>query len=178
LAANDRLAIVIVTFNSMDEIDGCLQSLVGHTDPFPTTITVVDNASSDGTVAHIRERWPSVSVIESGANLGFAKANNLGIRSTQSEFVLLMNPDTVAPPAAIQTLVRSLASHPEAAIAGPFPGTIVGRASHALGRAEADGVLASVSPQGPAAGSTGRSRQPASARGGVGQRRVHGDPKD
>jgi GT2 family glycosyltransferase len=57
-------------------------------------------------------------VIDSGGNLGFAKANNLGIRATDSEFVLLMNPDTVAPPAAIQTLVRGLASHPEAAIAG------------------------------------------------------------
>src|SRR5690349_329250 len=81
LAARDRLAIIIVTFNSIEEIDGCLQSLVGHTDPFPTTITVVDNASSDGTVAHLRQRWPSVTVIEAGANLGFAKANNLGIRS-------------------------------------------------------------------------------------------------
>lgn len=119
MAARDRLAIIIVTFNSAEEIDGCLQSLVGHTEPFPTTITVVDNASSDGTVAQIRQRWPGVTVIESGANLGFAKANNLGIRATQSEFVLLMNPDTVAPPAAIQTLVRGLASHPEAAIAGP-----------------------------------------------------------
>lgn len=119
MAARDRLAIIIVTFNSAEEIDGCLQSLVGHTDPFPTTITVVDNASRDGTADHIRRRWPTVSVIEAGANLGFARANNLGIRATQSEFVLLMNPDTVAPPAAIQTLVRGLASHPDAAIAGP-----------------------------------------------------------
>ena len=119
MAGRDRLAIIIVTFNSAEEIDGCLQSLVGHTDPFPTTITVVDNASSDGTVDHVRQKWPSVTVIETGGNLGFAKANNLGIRATQSEFVLLMNPDTVAPPAAIQTLVRGLAAHPDAAVAGP-----------------------------------------------------------
>ena len=118
MADRQSLAIVIVTFNSIDEIDGCLQSLVGHTAPFPTTITVVDNASTDGTADHIRRKWPAVAVIESGGNLGFARANNLGIRATQSEFVLLMNPDTVAPPAAIPTLVRGLASHPEAAIAG------------------------------------------------------------
>lgn len=118
MAARDSLAIIIVTFNSREEIDACLQSLVGHTDPFPTTITVVDNASADGTAAHVRERWPTVQVIDSGGNLGFAKANNIGIRASTSEYVLLINPDTVAPPAAIQTLVRGLASHPEAAIAG------------------------------------------------------------
>lgn len=118
MADRDSLAILIVTFNSVQEIDACLQSLVGHTEPFPTTITVVDNASTDGTSAHVRQRWPSVQVIDSGGNIGFAKANNIGIRNTQSDYVLLMNPDTVAPPGAIQTLVRGLASHPEAAIAG------------------------------------------------------------
>ena len=114
----DSLAIIIVTYNSAQEIDACLQSLVGHTSPFPTTITVVDNASKDGTAELVRQRWPSVQVIGSGGNLGFAKANNIGIRATKSDYVLLINPDTVSPPGAIQTLVRGLASHPEAAIAG------------------------------------------------------------
>jgi GT2 family glycosyltransferase len=119
LAVRDSVAIVIVTYNSLEEIDACLHSLVGHTAPFPTTITVVDNQSTDNTAAHVRKEWaPSVQVIESGGNLGFARANNIGIRATDSEYVLLMNPDTVAPPGAIQTLVRGLAGHPEAAIAG------------------------------------------------------------
>jgi N-acetylglucosaminyl-diphospho-decaprenol L-rhamnosyltransferase len=118
VADRDSLAIIIVTYNSVQEIDGCLESLVGHTGPFPTTITVVDNKSPDGTAAHVRKGWPSVQVIDSGGNLGFAKANNLGIRGTDSDYVLLMNPDTAAPPGAIQTLVRGLASHPDAAIAG------------------------------------------------------------
>ena len=118
MAARDSLAIIIVTYNSRQEIDACLESLVGHTAPFPTTITVVDNQSPDGTAAHVREKWPSVTVIDAGANVGFSKANNLGIRATDSEYVLLMTPDTVAPPGAIQTLVRGLAAHPEAAIAG------------------------------------------------------------
>jgi GT2 family glycosyltransferase len=119
LAARDSLAIIIVTYNSRTEIDACLESLVGHTAPFPTTITVVDNQSTDGTAAHVREKWPSaVSVLDAGGNLGFSRANNLGIRATSSEYVLLMNPDTVAPPGAIQTLVRGLAAHPEAAVAG------------------------------------------------------------
>ena len=118
MADRDSLAIIIVTYNSTEEIAGCLRSLIGHTSPFPTTITVVDNASTDGTAAYVRSHFPTVQVIDSGGNLGFAKANNLGIRATESEYVLLMNPDTEAPPGAIQTLVRGLASHPEAAVAG------------------------------------------------------------
>lgn len=112
------LAIIIVTYNSATEIGPCLDSLVGHTGPFPTTITVVDNASGDGTAGMVRDRWPSVQVIESPTNLGFSRANNLGIRATSGDYVLLLNPDTVAPPGAIQTLVRGLAAHPDAAIAG------------------------------------------------------------
>jgi N-acetylglucosaminyl-diphospho-decaprenol L-rhamnosyltransferase len=119
LAVRDSLAIVIVTYNSRQEIDACLESLVGHTAPFPTTITVVDNKSPDGTAAHVRGKWAAaVQVIDAGSNAGFSRGNNIGIRATDSEYVLLMNPDTVAPPGAIQTLVRGLASHPEAAIAG------------------------------------------------------------
>jgi GT2 family glycosyltransferase len=119
LAARDSLAIVIVTYNSRQEIDACLESLVGHTAPFRTSITVVDNKSPDGTAEHVRGRWAgAVTVIDAGSNAGFSRGNNIGIRATDSEYVLLMNPDTVAPPGAIQTLVRGLAAHPEAAIAG------------------------------------------------------------
>ncbi|HXG89302.1 MAG TPA: glycosyltransferase family 2 protein [Vicinamibacterales bacterium] len=116
---DSSLAIVIVSYNVRDEIDACLRSLVGHTAPFDTMITVVDNASTDDTVAMVRRNWPQVEVIEAGANLGFARANNLGIRATRSEFVLLLNPDTIVPPGALPSLIRGLAAHPEAAAAGP-----------------------------------------------------------
>ena len=115
----DELAIVIVSYNVRQELDACLQSLVGHTAPYRTEIVVVDNASTDGTPAMVRAEWPTVKIIEAGGNQGFAKANNIGIRATASEFVLLLNPDTVVPPGAIATLVRSLAGHPDAAAAGP-----------------------------------------------------------
>lgn len=113
------LAVVIVTFNSRAEIGACLSSVVGHTAPYATEVVVVDNQSTDGTAAVVREGWPDVRVIETGGNRGFAHASNLGVAATSSDLVLLLNPDTVAPPGAIQTLVRALASHPEAAIAGP-----------------------------------------------------------
>jgi N-acetylglucosaminyl-diphospho-decaprenol L-rhamnosyltransferase len=113
------LAVIIVSYNVRDELNACLDSFVGHTDPFPTMVCVVDNASTDGTPQMLREKWPTVRLIEPGGNVGFARANNVGIRATQSEFVLLLNPDTLVPPGSIQTLVRGLASDPGAAAAGP-----------------------------------------------------------
>jgi N-acetylglucosaminyl-diphospho-decaprenol L-rhamnosyltransferase len=116
---DQSLAIIIVSYNVRAELDTCLGSFVGHTAPFRTHTVVVDNASTDGTPQMVRERYPSVEVLEAGDNLGFARGNNLGIRHTSSEFVLLLNPDTIVPPGCIQALVRGLATHPDAAIAGP-----------------------------------------------------------
>lgn len=121
------LAVVIVSFNVRDELNACLRSVVGQTAPHPTVVTVVDNGSSDGTVVMVRSEWPGVQVIETGSNLGFARGNNAGIRATRSDYVLLLNPDTVVSAGAIQTLVRSLAGDTEAAAAGP---RLVDEANH------------------------------------------------
>ena len=119
MSDESSLAVVIVSYNVRDDLDTCLRSIVGGTEPFPATITIVDNGSADGTVEMVRERWPAVRVIEAGDNLGFARANNVGIRATPGDYVLLLNPDTTARPGAIAALVRELESHAEAAAAGP-----------------------------------------------------------
>ncbi len=113
------LAVVIVSFNVRDELETCLRSVVGQTDPHPTVITLVDNGSSDGTVEMVRGRWAGVQVIETGSNVGFARAANIGIKATTSDYVLLLNPDTVVPAGAIQSLIRGVAADPGAAAAGP-----------------------------------------------------------
>ena len=117
--ANQSIAVVIVSYNVRAELDACLHSFVGHTQPFPTTVVIVDNASTDGTPQMVRDRWPQVTLIDAGENLGFARANNVGIRATESDFVLLLNPDTLVPPSSIQWLVRALSADPDAAAAGP-----------------------------------------------------------
>ena len=113
------LVIVIVSYNVRDDLDACLQSIVGRTAPLDTTIVVVDNASSDSTPDLIRSRYPDVRLIEAGENLGFARANNLGIRATTSDLVLLLNPDTIVAAGAIQHLAQTLARSPDAACVGP-----------------------------------------------------------
>ena len=114
-----RLSIVIVTFNSRADVDACLTSIAEHRTAVDHEIVVIDNASTDGTPALVRERWPAVRVIEAGANLGFAGGNNLGFRQTVGELVLLLNPDTRVCPGALRSLVALLDARPDAAIAGP-----------------------------------------------------------
>jgi GT2 family glycosyltransferase len=117
--AAPRLTIVVVTYNSARDIDRALRSL---TDPPPATThenVVVDNASTDDTVTQVRSSWPRVRVIASHSNLGFAAANNRGIRQSASELVLLLNPDTSVRPGAIDRLVAHLDARREVAIVGP-----------------------------------------------------------
>ena len=113
------LSIIIVTYNSAGQIDPCLDSLARTLPPLEYETIVVDNASPDGTADAIRRRWPAVRVIDAEANLGFARASNLGIRRSSGAFVLLLNPDTEARPGAIARLLDILASRPDAAVAGP-----------------------------------------------------------
>jgi GT2 family glycosyltransferase len=113
------LSIVIVSFNARADLDRCLASLHAAPPAIAHDITVVDNASTDGGPAFIRAAYPRVRVIEQARNLGFAAANNIGIRATSGEWILLLNGDTVVPPGALDTLVARLAAHPDAAVAGP-----------------------------------------------------------
>lgn len=119
MAPDPRLSIVIVAYNSRAEIDGCLRTLRAFAPALSHEVIVVDNASADGTAAYVRERWPGVEVIDAGGNLGFAAANNRGIRQSAGELILLLNPDTLITAGALDALVATLDRHPEAAIAGP-----------------------------------------------------------
>jgi GT2 family glycosyltransferase len=129
-----RLVIIIVTYNSRGEIDVCLDSLVRHRPALEHAIVVVDNASPDGTAEHIRQTWPAVRLIEAGANLGFAAANNMGIRQTTSELVLLLNPDTSVTAGAIDRLVAALDASSQTAVAGPRVVNDDGNAELSFGR--------------------------------------------
>ena len=113
-----RLSIIITTFNSSGQIDACLASLAEHPPSVDHETLVVDNASPDGTTVAVRQRWPGVRVIDAGENVGFARANNTGMRQTSGELVLLLNPDTVAPAGTLDA-IASLEASPEAAVVGP-----------------------------------------------------------
>ncbi len=91
------LSIIIVTWNTKELTLNCIQSIYKNTptDNFSYEIILVDNASSDGTLKEIKKRFPMVCVIENPENLGFAKANNIGITRANAPLVLLLNSDTL-----------------------------------------------------------------------------------
>jgi GT2 family glycosyltransferase len=113
------LAIVIVSYNVRDELRACLQSVIDTAGFDASAVAVIDNGSIDGTTAMLAAEWPRVRLIDAGGNRGFAAGNNIGIRATESEYVLLLNPDTVVGRESIATLVRALEERPDAAAAGP-----------------------------------------------------------
>ena len=106
-----KLTIIIVSYNVRQYIDQCLQSVEKAMQGIDAEIMVVDNKSQDDTVAYIGEHYPRVRVIESGDNLGFARANNMGIRQSESEYVLLLNPDTVVAEKTLHEVLQFMEAH-------------------------------------------------------------------
>lgn len=129
-----ELTIVIVSHNTRAELENCLTSLAAAPPSSTHEIVVVDNASSDGTPEAIRQRWPLVQLIEPGANVGFAAANNLGIRAASGPLVLLLNSDTLVPPGALDAMVAEIRSAPDVAALGPRIVDAAGRAELSFGR--------------------------------------------
>jgi GT2 family glycosyltransferase len=108
----DDVSVVVVTHNALAHLERCLDSVRGH-----ETI-VVDNASTDGTVAFVRDRFPDVRVIEQG-NLGMGAGNNAGMRAAAGRYWLLLNSDAWVVGDAVDRLATFADEHPEAAVVGP-----------------------------------------------------------
>ncbi len=127
------VSIIIVAFNAAADLERCLASLHGSPPATPHDIVVVDNGSTDGSVA-IARRWADVRVVEVGSNVGFARANNIGMRETRGDAILLLNGDTIVPPGAIDRLIDELNGDPGVAVVGPRLVDGGGRAELSFGR--------------------------------------------
>lgn len=114
------LSVVIVNWNTADLLEGCLASLPAACGGLGHEVLVVDNASSDGSAARVRERFPAATLIEAGANLGFAGGNNLAFPRCRGAFILLLNPDTVCPPGSLARLVAFARRRGRLGAAGPL----------------------------------------------------------
>ncbi len=114
------LSIVIVNWNVRALLRTCLLSVcedaAARTNPWE--VIVVDNASSDGSTAMLREEFPGVTLIDSNVNLGFAAGCQVGYESSRGELVLLLNPDTEVPSGAIDRMVSDLQADERVAIVG------------------------------------------------------------
>lgn len=113
------ISVIIVNWNSLRFLLPCLESLYGNGITRPFEVIVVDNASQDGNVEEVADRYPGVTIIRNSVNRGFAGANNQAIRQSRGRYILLLNPDTVLFPGAVDVLWQFLEAHPSAAVAGP-----------------------------------------------------------
>lgn len=109
--AADRLSVIIVSYNTRGDLRACLESL-GSVQPAPAII-VVDNASSDGSADMVRAEFPHAQLLAMGRNTWFCGGNNLGIAAARGDYILLLNPDTVVQPGALERMVNFLDTHPE-----------------------------------------------------------------
>ena len=112
MAEPSRVAAVVVTYDALPWIEQCLDSLRG------VETVVVDNGSSDGTVAFVRDRYPEVRLVEA-ENRGLGAGWNIGLRETSSTYVLLLNADAWLMDGALERLCDFADTRPRAAVVGP-----------------------------------------------------------
>lgn len=109
-----RASVIVVTYNSAASIEACLRSICADMGPHDELI-VVDNGSADGTAGLVRTRFPQARLL-AGENIGFAGGNNLGAQIARGDYLVLLNPDTVARPGTIDALLAPLARHADVAL--------------------------------------------------------------
>jgi hypothetical protein len=112
------VSIIIVSWNTRALLATCLKSVIREAAQLRTEVILVDNASTDGSPAMVREQFPGVRLVENQANRGFASANNQGIRLASGRCVLLLNPDTEMKPGSLASLVGYMDANPRAGAAG------------------------------------------------------------
>jgi N-acetylglucosaminyl-diphospho-decaprenol L-rhamnosyltransferase len=121
-----KLAIIVVTHQAERFLEGLFSSLKQHTDLGGVELVVVDNASTDGTLAElsrVSQGWPNVHVLPQTRNTGFAQGNNIGLRWARQRgaaYSLLLNHDTEVTPGWLPPLLEVMESRPEVAAAQPL----------------------------------------------------------
>mgnify|MGYP002078437655 CR=1 FL=1 len=113
------LSIIIVSWNVRDLLERALACVSTTVRASSFEVIVVDNASDDGSVAMVRERFPEVRVIANPENVGFGRANNQGAALARGRYLLLLNPDAFVHAGTLDQLVAFMDAHPDAGAAAP-----------------------------------------------------------
>jgi len=113
-----ELTIVIVSWNVRELLKKCLESIFENRADLALKIIVVDNASKDQTAEMVRANFPQVKLIVNASNLGFAQANNQGIKESQSDYILVLNPDTEIVDSALPTVLDFMKKNEQIGIVG------------------------------------------------------------
>ncbi|MCL5256623.1 MAG: glycosyltransferase family 2 protein [Chloroflexi bacterium] len=117
-AGQPDISVITVNRNTREFLAPLFHSIMETAGGLLLELIMVDNGSADGSVEFVRQEFPSVRIIENGANLGFAAANNRAIRESNSRYILLVNTDVVVLPGALETMREFLELHPDVGVVG------------------------------------------------------------
>lgn len=112
------LSIIIVNYNVKEFLQNLLHSISKSTDKISREIIIIDNASNDGSVEFISEKFPEVNLFANKKNLGFSKANNIGINQAKGKYILLINPDTLVSEDTFEKMIDFFDKNPQIGLAG------------------------------------------------------------
>jgi GT2 family glycosyltransferase len=115
----NNISVIIVNYNTRQLLLDCLHSLEENPNGLSVDIWVVDNASTDGSVAAVQSSFPEVHIIANDSNLGFARANNQALRKASGDIMLLLNPDSRVQPCAFTKLKQAFDSDATIGVVGP-----------------------------------------------------------
>lgn len=108
-------SIILLSYNSKNDLKECIPSLTNQTYS-NYEIIVVDNASTDNTPEFMRTEYPEIKLIENGSNLGYPGGNNIGVDNAKGDYIVILNPDTVADPNWLSQLIKPLEETPDIAL--------------------------------------------------------------
>ena len=113
------VSIIIVSWNAKAYLKECLESLMEQAPADAWEVIVVDNNSADGSPEMAAREFPRTKVIRTGANLGFARGNNIGVRASSGRYLCFINSDVHVMPGCVEKLVAFMEEHPSVGMAGP-----------------------------------------------------------
>ena len=113
-----KLSVIIVSYNVKHYVEQCLRSVLRAADGIATEVFVVDNASDDNTIPHLRSRfpvadYPHVYFIQNARNVGYGCANNQAVERARGEYVLFLNPDTLITENTLKDCLQFADAHPD-----------------------------------------------------------------
>ncbi len=112
------LSIIIVNYNVKEFLQNLIYSIYKAVENIKYEIIVVDNASDDGSIEFLQEKFPEIKLIINEKNLGFSKANNIGLKHAGGEYILLLNPDTIVQEDTFEKMINFFEKTPDAGMAG------------------------------------------------------------
>lgn len=113
------VSVIVVNWNTKAILHDCLKSIYEQRGEIDFEVIVIDNASTDGSAEMVKKNFPRVTLVENSDNLGFARANNIGIQASKGRYACLVNSDVIVLEDCIKNLMSFMDKHPTTGMAGP-----------------------------------------------------------